>query len=79
MQIEDIWSFYSVIQTWPGIKFTNSMAKELFLTFGRNKGTNKKIGKHQSFKEFWNEGNHWSKRVITSNTEWVTALLVGNT
>ena len=55
------------------------MAKELFLTFGRNKGTNKKIGKHQSFKEYWNEGNHWSKRVITSNTEWVTALLVGNT
>ena len=39
--------------------FTNSKAAELFWAFGRksNEGMNKKI-KNQSFKEYWNEGNH---------------------
>ena len=30
------------------MKFTNTMAAELFWVFGRNEGTNKKIRKHQS-------------------------------
>ena len=34
------------------IKFTNSMAAKLFWEFGRNEGANKKIRKHQSFKEY---------------------------
>ena len=34
------------------------MAAELFWTFDHSEGTNKKIRKHQSFKEYWNEGNH---------------------
>ena len=34
------------------------MAAELFLAFGGNEGTIKKIKKLQSFKEYWNEGNH---------------------
>ena len=34
------------------IKFTNSMAAKLFWAFGRNEGANKKIRKHQSFKEY---------------------------
>ena len=34
------------------MKFTNSMAAERFWTFGCNEGTNKKIRKHQSFKEY---------------------------
>ena len=55
------------------------MAAEHFWMFGGNEGTNKKIRKHQSFKEYWNEGNRYSKRVIMANTEWVTALLVCNT
>ena len=29
-----------------------------FWAFGLNEGTNKKIRKHQSLKEYWNEGNH---------------------
>ena len=32
--------------------FTNSLAAELFWTFGHNEKTNKKIRKHQSFKEY---------------------------
>ena len=35
--------------------------------FGRNEGTNKKIRKHQSFKESWNEGNQKSKSAIIAN------------
>ena len=34
------------------MKFTKSMAAERFWTFGCNEGTNKKIRKHQSFKEY---------------------------
>ena len=34
------------------------MTAELFWAFDHNKGTNKKIRKHQSFKEYRNEGNH---------------------
>ena len=55
------------------------MAAELLWAFGGNEGTNKKIRKHQSLKEYWNEGNQLSKRVIIANTDWVTALLVCNT
>ena len=68
-----------VIHTWPRMKFTNSMATELFRAFGHNEGTNKNMRKHQSFKEYWNEGNHESKWVIIANTDWVTTLLVCNT
>ena len=32
-----------VIHTWPWMKFTNSMAAELFWAFGCNEGMNKKI------------------------------------
>ena len=71
MQIEDIWSFDR--HTWSWMKFTNSVA-----AFGHNKGTNKKIRKHQSFKEYWDERNHLSKRVIIANTDWVITLLVCN-
>ena len=41
-----------VIQTLAQMKFTNSMAAELFWAFGRNEEINKKIRKHQSFKEY---------------------------
>ena len=34
------------------------MAAEHFWAFGGNQGTNKKIGKLQSFKENLNKGNH---------------------
>ena len=54
------------------------MAAVLFWVIGCNKGTNKKIRKHQSFKEYWNEGNHEIKRVTIENIDWVTALLVCN-
>ena len=37
----------------------NSMAAEHFWGFGFNEGMNKKIRKHQSFKEYWNEGKYW--------------------
>ena len=44
--------FLPVIDTWPRVKFINSMAAESFWAFGRNEGTNKKIRKHQLFKEY---------------------------
>ena len=50
--------FTTVIHTWLRMKFSNSKAAKLFWVFGHNEGTNKKIGKHQSFKEYWNEGDH---------------------
>ena len=34
------------------MKFTKSKAAKLFRAFGCNEGTNKKIRKHQSFKEY---------------------------
>ena len=34
----------------------NWKAAELFWAFGCNEGKNKRIRKHQSFKEYWNEG-----------------------
>ena len=46
MQIEDL------IHILTPMKFTNSMPAELFWEFGHNKERNKKIRKHQSFKEY---------------------------
>ena len=37
------------------------MAVERFGVFVCNEGTNIKIREHQSFLEYWNEGNHYSK------------------
>ena len=34
------------------MKFINSKAAKLFWAFGQNEGTNKKMRKHQSFKEY---------------------------
>ena len=66
------------IHTWPHMKFTNSVATELFWAFGRNEGMNKKIRKHQSFKEYWIEGNHESLRSTIAKNDWLTTLLVCN-
>ena len=51
------------------MKFTNSTAALLFWVIGCNEGTNKKIRKHQSFKEYRNEGNHEIKRVTIENID----------
>ena len=47
----------------------HSMAVDFFWAFGHNEGMNKKIRKHQSFKEYWNEGKYYSKRAIIANTD----------
>ena len=49
-----------------------------FWVIGCNEGTNNKIRKYQSFKEYWNQGNHEIKRVKIENIDSVTALLVCN-
>ena len=40
------------------MKFTSPMTADIFWAFGCNEGTNKKIRKHQSFKEYWNKGKN---------------------
>ena len=79
MQIEDIWRFYC-----GNTHMTSDETHKLIdcITvwgFDHNEGMSKKIRKHHSFKEYWNEGYQLVIIVIIANTDWVTTLLVCNT